>query len=266
MKKLAVLCAACVCVLPSFGWGQKGHDTTVAIATRHLSKATASSVSEILDGMSPIYWANWLDNASHTPEYAYTKTWHYKNVDADQKYEDVPAVESGDIVTALRQQIAVLSDSKSDKAQKNLAMKILLHLMGDLHQPMHLGHASDRGGNRTQVQFFSQGSNLHSVWDTKLPNAAHDWTFTEWAEILDNVDHGKQREMTAGNIDDWARQTQDIAARLYEAFPSGSKISYDYIAEWTPTVEQQFLRGGLRLARVLNAIFDPASQDKPSDF
>lgn len=252
--------------LSVFGWGQKGHDTTVAIAERHLSKATANSVSNILDGMSPVYWANWLDNASHTPEYAYTKTWHYKNIDAGQKYEDVKPFETGDVVTALREQIATLSDPKSTHDEKNLALKILLHLMGDIHQPMHVGHASDKGGNKTQVQFFNQGSNLHAVWDTKLPNAAHAWTFTEWADILDRVDFEKQRELSSGNIDDWAKQSYEIASQLYEAFPVGSKISYNEIAEWTPVVEQQFLRGGLRLARVLNAIFDPTSKDKPSDF
>lgn len=266
MKKIAVLCMAGFCTLTAFGWGQKGHDTTAAIASRHLSKATAYEVSNILDGAPMVYWANWLDNASHTPEYAYTNTWHYKNIDEGQKYEDVAPFESGDIVTALRQQISVLDNPKSSKEQKSLALKILIHLMGDLHQPMHMGHATDKGGNQTQVRFFSQGSNLHSVWDTKLPNAAHDWTFTEWADILDRADRNTQRELTAGNIDDWAKQSHGIATKLYEAFPSGTKIAYDEIAEWTPTVEQQFLRGGLRLARVLNAIFDPASHDKPSEF
>ena len=66
----------------AFAWGQKGHDVTAAIAEAHLTPATQKAVAEVLDGMSPVYWANWLDNASHTPEYAYSKTWHYKNVDA----------------------------------------------------------------------------------------------------------------------------------------------------------------------------------------
>ncbi len=59
--------------LPSFGWGQKGHDLTAHIAERHLTPATQRAVDEILDGQSMVYFANWPDNACHTPEYDYTK-------------------------------------------------------------------------------------------------------------------------------------------------------------------------------------------------
>lgn len=266
MKRILIAGAAALCALSAFAWGQKGHDTTAAIAERHLTAATADSVAAILDGMSPVYWANWLDNASHTPNYAYTKTWHYKNIDAGQDYDSVPPAPRGDIVTGLREQIAILRSPASTRSQKNLALKIVIHLMGDLHQPMHIGHACDLGGNRTQVRFFDSGTNLHSVWDTKLPNAAHAWTYTEWTDQLDRVPENRQAEITAGDIDDWAKETMGIATRLYDFFPPGSKISYNEIAAWTPTVEQQFLRGGLRLARVLNGIFDPESADKATDF
>ena len=74
MKRLAILISAAMLCLSAYPWGQKGHDTVAAIAERHLSAAAADSVNAILDGMSPVYWANWLDNASHTPDYAYTKT------------------------------------------------------------------------------------------------------------------------------------------------------------------------------------------------
>ncbi len=170
------------------------------------------------------------------------------------------------MVSATREQIAILAAPQSTRAQKNLALKILIHLVGDMHQPMHMGRYSDRGGNRLQVRFFDQGSNLHSVWDTKLPNAAHAWTYTEWADQLDRLSPDKAAEVASGNIDDWARQTHSVAERLYDRFAPGSRISYNEIAAWTPVVEQQLLGGGLRLARILNALFDPASQDNPADF
>lgn len=266
MKKIFLAIALSMCALSGFAWGQKGHDVTANIAERHFTAATADSVAALLDGMSPVYWANWLDNASHTPEYAYSKTWHYKNIDADQDYDSVPPFPKGDVVTASREQIAILGDPVSTRGQKQLALKMLIHLIGDMHQPMHLGHASDLGGNRSQVRFFDQGTNLHSVWDTKLPNAAHAWTYTEWTDQLDRADSAKQAEITAGDIDDWARQTCAIATRIYDRFPAGARISYNEIADWTPTVEQQFLRGGLRLAYVLNSIFDPTFGVDASNF
>ncbi len=266
MKKTLLFLTACTVALSAFAWGQKGHDTVANIAERHFTEATADSVGRLLEGMSPVYWANWLDNASHTPEYAYSKTWHYKNIDADQNYDDVPPFESGDIITALRAQIAVLKDPTAADNRKNLALKMVIHLVGDMHQPMHMGHKSDLGGNRTQVRFFNSGTNLHTVWDTRLPEAAHAWTYTEWTDQLDRLSPEAAEQIGQGNLDDWAKESWQEATRIYEAFPSGSQISYNEIAEWTPVVERQLLKGGLRLATILNAIFDPASTRNPSDF
>lgn len=266
MKKFFVLFAAGACALSAFAWGQKGHDTVANIAERHFTEATADSVSRLLDGMSAVYWANWLDNASHTPEYAYSKTWHYKNIDADQQYDEVPPFESGDVVTALRANIAVLADSTAADNRKNLALKMVIHLVGDLHQPMHMGHKSDLGGNRTQVRFFNSGTNLHSAWDSRILESAHKWTYTEWTDQLDRLKPEQVATVEAGNIDDWGRETWQIATRVYDAFPSGSSISYNEIAEWTPTIEQQLLKGGIRLAAILNAIFDPAATRNPAEF
>ena len=100
MKKLFIAAISLASALSAMAWSQKGHDTVAYIAECHLTKAAADSVAYILDGMSPVYWANWLDNASHTPDYAYTKTWHYKNVDEGVPYDNAPLNPKGDVVTA----------------------------------------------------------------------------------------------------------------------------------------------------------------------
>ena len=125
--------------LVAFGWGQKGHDTVAFIAENHLTDATKAALDSLLDGKSPVYWANWLDNASHTPEYAYTKTWHYKNVDADRTYDDMPPNPAGDAILAIKSQIETLKNPATNKAEAALALKILIHVVGDMHQPMHMG-------------------------------------------------------------------------------------------------------------------------------
>lgn len=241
----------------AFGWGQKGHDTVAAIAENHFTDATKAAISDLLDGKSVIYYANWLDNASHTPEYAYTKTWHYKNIDADKTYENAPLNKKGDIVTALDQQILVLQDSTKTKEDKALALKMVVHFLGDIHQPMHMGHLSDLGGNRWNVRWFKNGTNLHSVWDSRVPELTHKWSYTEWA---DNIDRATPEEAKAivvgGTPSSWGKETYTICKEIYETTPMDSNLEYDYAAEWGPVVEQQFLRGGLRLADLLNSIFD----------
>ena len=244
--------------LPMFGWGQKGHDVTAFIAENHLTPATYSKVSELLDGKSIVYWANWLDNASHTPEYSYSKTWHYKNIDAGVNYEEAPLLESGDIVRAIYDQVAILQDSNASKSQQQLALKILVHLMGDIHQPMHMGHASDLGGNRWTVNYFGRDTNLHSVWDSSIPESAHKWTYTEWNDQINRTTDAEIALIVFnGTPERWGNETFEICKEVYDKTPEGTKISYDYVADWTPTIEMQFLKGGLRLADLLNSLYDP---------
>ena len=241
----------------AMAWGQKGHDTVAAIAERHLTPATKAALDSILSGRSIIYWANWLDNASHTPDYAFTKTWHYKNVDEGVRYEEAPANPAGDAVTAIKSQIETLRNPSVKPEDAELAVKILVHIVGDMHQPLHMGHATDLGANRIKVKFFGRENNLHSVWDSRILESGHAWSYTEWADQLDRLSPSEVAAVTAGSIDDWAREALPIAESIYKSMPEGYSLSYNQVAEWTPVVEQQLLRGGLRLARVLNSIFDP---------
>lgn len=250
---LGALMAACS--VNAFSWGQKGHDVTCAIAQEHLSRKASKSVNEIFEGKSMVYWANWLDNASHTPQYSYTSTWHYKNIDADETYDNAVLNESGDVVTAINAQVEALRSGKLDKEQQAIALRMLVHLVGDVHCPMHMGHKSDRGGNKWQVQFFNNGKNLHSIWDTDVLESCHKWTYSEWAKEIDVCDKKAAAQIVTGGPDDWGRETYAITTEIYNTTPVGAKLSYDYISEWAPTVEQQLLKGGLRLAKLLNEIF-----------
>lgn len=257
IRKLSLFLSSAVIALSSFGWGQKGHDTTAYIAECHLTPAAKLAVDSILGGKSMVYYANWADNACHTEPYAYTKAWHYKNIDANQTFEKAPTIKEGNIVTALNDLIKVLEDENSPVEEKKLALMLTVHFLGDIHQPMHLGRLSDRGGNRHNVKFFDSDTNLHSAWDSRLVESAHKWSYTEWQENIDRAGVEETEEiLTGGNPLSWAKETYGIACKIYEETPQGTKIAFDYISDWTPVIETQFLRGGLRLADLLNGIFD----------
>lgn len=251
---------ACMAVSTAFGWGQKGHDTVAFIAENHLSPTALEAATELLDGKSIVYWANWMDNASHTPEYAYSKTWHYKNIDPEYTYDNAPNIPEGNVVTAVEEQLAVLSDTTRSKQDRALALKMVVHFVGDLHQPMHMGWAKDRGGNQRHVKAFDRNSNLHSVWDSWVVEQAHKWTYTEWQQQIDRVTPAQEAAIVAGTPTDWGRETYGVACRVYEATPDGTQLSYDYIGSWTPVVEDQLLKGGLRLAKALNQALDPQAE------
>ena len=258
MMRVAVVAVMAAVALSAAAWSQKGHDVVAHIAERHLTPSTQAAVDSLLEGRHLVYWANWLDNASHTPEYAYTKTWHYRNVDEGQTLETAPENPNGDVIKGIRYAVRVLSDSSQTQANRLLALKILVHLVGDMHQPMHMGHLSDRGGNRTKVKYFGRDTNLHSIWDGSLVESAHKWSYSEWADQVDRLPAGQQVLLLSGNIDDWAKATHDIATEAYKEIPEGYNVSYNDVARWAPVIEDQLLRGGLRLAHILNSIFDPA--------
>ena len=242
--------------LSVYGWGQKGHDTVAYIAECHLSTEAKAAIDSLLDGKSIVDWSNWLDNASHTPEYAYSKTWHYRNIDEDETFETSRRNPKGDIITAITVQTSILADTTQSKDSRVLALKMVVHLLGDLHQPMHLGRASDLGGNRVPVRFFKSPKNLHSVWDSNILEAGHKWSYTEWKQQIDRAsDREISQILSSDSPTDWARETYEIAQEIYATTPEDTNIEYNYIAKWTPVIEQQLLKGGLRLAYILNNAF-----------
>lgn len=244
--------------LTAFGWGQKGHDVTAYIAEQHLTPAAKAACDDILDGKSIVYWSNWADNAGNTPEYAYSKTWHYRNIDAGQDYDKAVRNEKGDVTTAIKMNYSKLQDPDATKEEKQLALKFLVHFVGDVHQPMHMGHLSDRGGNGVKVKFFNRDRNLHGVWDSDILESGHNWTYSEWQQQIDRATPEESSEIIASmDPDDWGKETFGYATEIYNSTPDGTNISYGYIANWTPVIEQQLLKGGLRLANLLNTLFDP---------
>lgn len=256
MKRIySGLAAALIGTAMAFGWGQKGHDTVAYIAECHLSPESKTLCEELLDGKSIVYWSNWLDNASHTPEYAYSKTWHYRNIDADETYWNAPRAAKGDVVTAIESQMPILADTTKTKEERALALKMVVHLVGDIHQPMHMGHRSDLGGNKWVVKYFNSNSNLHKIWDSSLVESGHKWSYTEWQQQIDRATPEQEAAiMSDTKPEQWGQETYKIAKEIYDTTPQMTNVEYNYIAEWTPVIEQQLLKGGLRLAALLNTL------------
>lgn len=256
MKHLLILLASLSLTCNAFAWGQKGHDVIAYIAEAHLTPEAAKKIDKVLNGHSPVYYASWLDIASHTPEYAYTKTWHYLNIDEGETVDDMPRNPKGDVQKAVEELTARLKAGRLSPEEESDALKMLIHLVGDIHCPMHLGRLSDVGGNRRPVLMFGRESNLHSVWDSAILEAGHKWSYTEWKEQLDRFSDEQIAQMQEGEPIDWAKETHAICVGVYAATPEGTNISYDYVADYTPVIEQQFVRGGYRLAKLLNEIYD----------
>ena len=256
MKRYLIAIVALCTTLSSFGWGQKGHDVVAYIAECNLTPEVYQKVVKKLGSHSLVYFANWLDNASYSDQYRYTKSWHYANVDEGFTYDTMTKNEKGDVVTAIESLIAELKSGKLSAEQENVRLRMLIHLVGDIHCPMHAGHLSDRGGNEVNVKFFNRDTKLHKVWDSELVEAAHKWSYTEWEQQLNRYCTAEEKaKLAQGKAKDWIDQSHAIATEIYKATPDKSRISYDYIAYYTPVVEKQLLSGGVRLANILNELY-----------
>ena len=256
MKKIIFSALMALMVVPNaFGWGQKGHDVVAYVAEQNLSARVARKVTKVLEGHSLVYYANWMDNASHTPEYAHTSTWHYANVDEGYTYQTMPKNENGDVVQAVINLTEQLKKGGMTSQEESVALRMLIHLVGDMHCPIHAGHKTDLGGNRVEVLYFGKPQKLHSIWDSALVESAHNWGYTEWQREIDRQPRKEDKKVQEGTPEQWFMETVELCKGVYKDMPEGAKISYDEVAKYAPLIEQQLLKGGLRLAKLLEYIY-----------
>ena len=208
-----------------------------------------------------IYYSSWIDNVQNSPYwingYDRTNTWHYFNVDEGFTPQTMPRNPKGDVVSALNMIIDSLGNYQNELSDsvKIDYLRMLIHFVGDMHCPMHVGHLSDKGGHGVRIKWFGQNTNLHTLWDTKLVESVHAWSYTEWQQNLDRCTQEEFDEMSAGTPEDWLIETWHITVGIYEYTKPEENYSYKYMYDYAPVVERQFLLAGYRHAALLNKIF-----------
>ncbi len=259
MKK--VIFTAALMFIINFGiaaegdWGKTGHRATAEIAENHLSTKAKKAINELLNGYGLAFVANYADDIKSDPDYRQYGPWHYVNIDPDaEKYIEEEASERGDLVQAIRKCVVVLKDQEASREEKQFYLKMLVHFVGDLHQPFHAGHAEDKGGNDIQVRWFNEGSNIHRVWDSEMIDF-YQMSYTELAINTRDLSKSQIKEVQKGKLLDWVYESRTIADDLYAGVENGEKLGYSYMYQHMPTVLDQLQKGGLRLAKILNEIF-----------
>ncbi len=235
-------------------WGPTGHRVVGQVAEQHLSRKARKAVAKLLNGQGLAEASTFGDDIKSDTLYRRFSVWHYVNIRPDQRYMESQHAPGGDLVTGIEHCISVLKDPYAPQEEQAFYLKLLLHFIGDLHQPLHVGRQEDKGGNDIQLQWFGEGSNLHRVWDSNLIDS-YGMSYTELAGNLPQVSKRQVGEIQEGNLLAWVAENQDLAGRVYASVETGEKLSYRYRYLWWDTVERQLLLGGLRLAAVLNAIY-----------
>jgi hypothetical protein len=236
-------------------WGKTGHRVVGEVAEMHLDRRARKMVRKILKGRSLASVSNYADDIKSDTLYRKYYPWHYVNYAADKTYGDEVPSEEGDIVVAVQTCIQKIKDRHTPEAEREFFLKMLVHFIGDLHQPLHAGWAENRGGNDIEIQWFGRESNLHRLWDSDLIDH-FGMSYTELANDLPVLSKQERLNMQKGGVLTWVEESHQLATRIYGSAVPGERLGYRYKYLYWETVEQQLLKGGIRLAAVLNELFD----------
>ena len=244
--------------VPAQAWGPAAHRIIATVATDRLDPAAQRGVAALLGDRSLADVAYWADDVRRArPE---TARWHYVDIPVGRhEYRpsrDCRSERHGDCaIAAIARFRAVLPDRRARTSARREALEFLVHLVGDIHQPLHCADDGDRGGNEVDVFLLRRPTNLHAVWDSGLVSATH-LSENAYARRLDDwLDKQDVARLSGGTVADWALECHDVAVEHAYVLPANRRLGAAYVRANAAVVDRQLALAALRLARVLNEAF-----------
>lgn len=238
-------------------FGGLGHAIVADLAQAQLTPAAAAEVRELLalEGHSQLNEVgSWADEVRNDPRFARSAPFHYVNFprnsctfERSRDCKDGVCVIGG--IAAFSKQ---MSNPSASAATRLTALKWLVHLVADIHQPFHAGYGDDRGGNLFQIRYQNSGSNLHWLWDTGLLEAAGE-SRQNYVARLQASQLPDTQAFSAASPVRWAEESCRML-RDQEIYPKKRFIDRAYVERMRPLVDQRLRLAGVRLASTLNAL------------
>lgn len=253
MRLLVAIFLLPMCSASAFAWGPIGHRAVGQIAEERLSAKARQAVRDLLGDESLAEASLWADEIRSQPQWQVSLPWHYVNIPDGVTYDRTRRGREGDVIEALERFVAVLRYNRSSREDKVAALKFIAHFVGDIHQPLHVGRASDRGGNEVRVSWFGEPSNLHRVWDSEVISRLR---LSPWSLV------GTLASRAPGQVEAWRKDRpltwadESMALRPLVYDMPGTGLGRAYLRRAGPVVEQRLLQAGVRLAALLDAIFE----------
>jgi hypothetical protein len=238
--------------IATFGWGRTGHHIVVDVAQNIVNKRTLDSIAKYLTDETWQAASTWMDELRGQSQFDYMRKWHYINLEPNEAYS--PTIENGDnVVTQLDAAIRNLKTRRNlTPEQVKLNLKVLFHLMGDLHNPLHVGYGNDRGGNDVKVIYNDKTFSLHRIWDTEIVETQTNAK----GDVMDRLQHTKKRKLkrlARGSAQNWFLNSRAALPVVYSL--SSDTITTPYLEQGYPVAQNLLFLGGVRLGITLNDIF-----------
>ncbi|MCH8567254.1 MAG: S1/P1 nuclease [Balneolales bacterium] len=235
------------------GWGRTGHFITGEIAGLYLTDEAKDAVDRILGETSLTVSTVWMDEVRSRDEYSYTRDWHWVTIPDGMTYEESEKNPNGDVVEAIDRLVSKLKSGNLSEKDERDFLRMVIHMIGDMHQPLHVGRGDDRGGNDVRVQWMGRNSNLHRVWDTNMIES-YGLTTQQWTEALNIITPETVQKWQSGTVQDWAHESMQYRDAIYD-LPESMELGWEYRNKNFHVVEKRLLQAGVRIAYVLNKIY-----------
>lgn len=236
----------------AYAWGADGHRLIADLAEQRLDPATRTEVLRLLSlepGATMGSVSTWADDIKSRS----TARWHFVNLPDDCSYvleRDCPG--GACVVEAIRRQASVLSGQASD-LEKLTALKFLIHLVADVHQPMHAGRASDKGGNLVQLRAFGRGTNLHALWDSLLIKHRPGGIDALRGSVEERLPSSSVHQASP---EAWAIESCQVS-RTPDFVPTERELAPSYATTFDVVLLERIAQAASRLAGLLTAALRP---------
>ena len=238
-------------------WGLTGHRVVAKVAEKGLDQNSKKLVKDLLGKQTLSSVSNWLDDFKSISGYDYVSNFHYINISKGEDYWTAQQNPEGDALKAICYYRDVFVDKNSTKEQKLQALKLLVHVIGDIHQPLHVGMPQDKGGNTIIVYWFDEKTTFHMVWDEKLIDSQK-LSYTEYVDFIYFFDNKKYTEWKKADVMEWVTESLVLRDKIYEYLYDPKKrsnkkyLSYKYRYDSMPDLNLRLLQAGIRLGGFIN--------------
>ena len=256
MRKYLFLLLALITSYSAMAWGGHGHSTIAHIAERHLTARAKANIESYIGDRSIVYYSAWMDFNRTTPPFDITRDWHVDywteahRTDADGKPQPPCTVD---------QIIRIVDELKDFRSQSdslvNLDIRFLVHLVGDMHCPVHIDFHISRP---LRVQVEGKEMKFHAMWDGYVITNRHTGCSPiQLATELDTYSPEQIAAVQQGDPMSWFHETVPAAQRALEMVPEDKVLTPEnYFNEAVVIAEERMTAAGYRLAAILNSIFD----------
>lgn len=243
----------------AIAWGVEGHRIVGQVAEQYLNKKAKKEINKILGTESIAMTSNWADFVKSDSSYNYLYNWHFINLNSGLSSYQLQTYLDKDTAIDAYTKINFLTTELKNKSisvdKKVMYLKLLIHLVGDIHQPMHTGRVDDLGGNKVRVLWFNEPKNLHQVWDDQLI-IFQQLSYTEYAAAINHTTASQVTQWQQEPVSKWVYNSYLLAEKIYSDIKQpDQKLSYNYNYNYVALLNEQLLKGGVHLAGLLNEIF-----------